>query len=133
MRIHSIIETCLYSQDLETAEAFYTSVLGCEVFSKQQGRHVFFKLKSGMLLIFNPAETARSSPIVPPHGAEGSGHVAFAMAADDVGKWREHLRVNGVEIEKEIRWPNGGFSLYFRDPDQNSLELTTFETWGYKE
>ncbi len=133
MRIHSIIETCLYSRDLEAAEAFYTSVLGCEVFSKQPGRHLFFKLSSGMLLIFNPAETTRPSPEVPPHGAEGAGHVAFAVSADEMAAWRKHLQHKGVEIEKEVRWPNGGFSLYFRDPDQNSLELTTPATWGYDE
>ena len=62
-----------------------------------------------MLLIFNPAETARppTDPAlpVPPHGAHGPGHVAFAASADELDRWRERLTAAGVAIEADFRWP----------------------------
>ncbi len=37
---------------------------------------------------------------------------------------------HGVEIEKEVEWPKGGTSLYFRDPAGSSVELVTRGLWG---
>ena len=30
-----------------------------------------------------------------------------------------------------VEWPSGGRSLYFRDPDGNSLEFITRGSWGF--
>ena len=51
------------------------------------------------------------------------------MAADQIDAWRNWLAQHGVPVETEVTWP-GGFSLYFRDPAGNSLELATPEMWG---
>lgn len=132
MQVQQILETCLYVDDLEAAAEFYSRVLGLTAFSRVEGRHVFFRCGQGVFLLFNPARTVRPEGKipVPAHGAQGQGHVAFAMPAADIPAWREHLRRNGVEIETEISWPSGGYSLYFRDPAGNSLELATPQTWG---
>ncbi len=37
--------------------------------------------------------------------------------------WREKLLSHGVQIEHQQMWPQGTRSIYFRDPDENSLEL----------
>ena len=37
------------------------------------------------------------------------------------------------EIEKDVAWPNGGRSLYFRDPAGNCLELASPLVWGMAE
>jgi catechol 2,3-dioxygenase-like lactoylglutathione lyase family enzyme len=34
-----------------------------------------------------------------------------------------------VEIEREITWPLGGRSVYFRDPAGNSVEFVEGEIW----
>jgi len=34
-----------------------------------------------------------------------------------------------VPIESELSWPQGGQSLYVRDPAGNSVELATRSTW----
>jgi catechol 2,3-dioxygenase-like lactoylglutathione lyase family enzyme len=83
-----------------------------------------------MLLIFNPDKTAESGQDVPAHGARGPGHAAFTIREADFDAWREHLGSEGVAIEKEVAWPNGGRSLYFRDPAGNSLELASPRIWG---
>jgi catechol 2,3-dioxygenase-like lactoylglutathione lyase family enzyme len=130
MQINRVLETCLYVDDLEAAEAFYSGVLGLETIGRSAGRHVFFRCGPGAFLVFNPERTRLPTGQVPTHGADGPGHIAFAIQEADIPAWREHLRHNGVAIEKEITWPSGGRSLYFRDPAGNSVELATPQTWG---
>lgn len=130
MQIEQVLESCLYVDDLDAAEDFYRGVLALEVHSRVSGRHVFFHCGKGMLLLFNPDRTSESNGIVPIHGARGPGHVAFAMEETEIPAWRELLREHGVEIETEVSWPNGGHSIYFRDPSGNSLELATSKIWG---
>ncbi len=129
MQPDGIVETCLYADDLAAAENFYTTVLGLTPFSRVEGRHVFFRCGSGVFLVFNPTKTAESGGDVPSHGAHGPGHVAFGMQPADIPAWRERLQAHQVAIEKEITWPSGGHSLYFRDPAGNSVELTMAQTW----
>jgi catechol 2,3-dioxygenase-like lactoylglutathione lyase family enzyme len=131
MKVNRVLETALYAQDLAAAEAFYTTVLGLEVYSRGVGRHVFFRCgASSMFLIFNPTETVRGDR---PHGSQGAGHVAWAISESELDAWREWFQAKGVAIEKEMTRPNGGRSLYFRDPAGNSLELATPAVWGMKE
>jgi catechol 2,3-dioxygenase-like lactoylglutathione lyase family enzyme len=133
MKATNILETCLYVSDLAAAEEFYARVLGLEAISREAGRHVFFRAGRGVFLLFNPDETAEGQNEIPGHGARGPGHAAFAMRAGDVDAWRERLAAEGVEIEREIAWPNGAVSLYFRDPAGNCLELATPNLWGFEE
>jgi catechol 2,3-dioxygenase-like lactoylglutathione lyase family enzyme len=82
-----------------------------------------------MLLLFNPTETAKALSEVPTHGATGPGHIAFAVEPDTLPHWRTHLQQQNVDIEREVAWPSGGQSIYFRDPAGNSLELATAQVW----
>jgi catechol 2,3-dioxygenase-like lactoylglutathione lyase family enzyme len=129
VQIRHILETSLYVDDLAKAEDFYATQLGLRVESRGPGRHVFFRCGEGMLLLFDPDVSGAVGGKVPAHGARGHGHVAFAIGDDDVDAWREHLGTKGVEIEKEMQWPGGGFSIYVRDPAGNSVELATKSLW----
>jgi catechol 2,3-dioxygenase-like lactoylglutathione lyase family enzyme len=130
------LETALYAPDLDAAEAFYGGVLGLARETRAGNRHVFFRLADAMLLVFNPAETEKppSDPAlpVPPHGARGPGHVAFAATAQELDRWRERLEAAGVAIEADFRWPNGARSIYVRDPAGNSVELAEPQLWGFE-
>jgi len=128
MRAREILEACVYAADLEAAEGFYTEVMGMEVITRVEGRHVFFRCGGRVFLVFNPAATARGGAI-PGHGASGPGHVCFAVREDEIEGWRAHLRARGVEIETDFAWPDGGRSLYLRDPAGNSVELGTPAIW----
>jgi catechol 2,3-dioxygenase-like lactoylglutathione lyase family enzyme len=131
MQAREVLETCLYAEDLEAAERFYRDVLGLELYSRQPGRHVFFRCGRQMVLLFDPKATERpATPAMPLHGARGPGHVAFVASPEEIAAWREHLTAHGVAIETEIDWPGGGKSLYFRDPAGNSLEIGTRAIWG---
>ena len=133
MQVGHILESCLYVDDLEKAEHFYSQVLGLEVESQQTGRHVFFHCGKRMLLLFNPLASRDTAGDIPPHGAFGPGHLAFGILEAELPAWAERLEQHGVAIEKVIEWPRGGRSLYFRDPAGNSLELATPKIWGIGE
>lgn len=127
--LQGILETSLYVEDLDRAEAFYRDVLGLTQIGRERGRHAFFRVGNGVLLVFNPEETDKGHHL-PAHGSRGQGHVAFAITAESLGEWRQRLERSGVAVEKEVEWPRGGRSLYFRDPAGNSVELVTPGCWG---
>ena len=127
--INKILETALYVKDLDAAEEFYKTVLGLTTYSRGGARHIFFRVGETMLLLFNPAETREPGSAAPTHGAIGAGHAAFAISHGELEFWRKRLADLNVAIEKEHEWPEGGKSIYFRDPSGNSLELATPDTW----
>lgn len=130
MKIQGVIETTVYVDDLDRAEAFYAGVLGLPVIAKEAGRHVFFQAGDAcVLLAFRAAATLKGDGL-PPHGATGSGHFALGIDADALVSWQTRLETCGVAIEKEVNWPRGARSLYFRDPARNLVELVTPGLWG---
>lgn len=130
----AILEAILYAEDLDAAEAFYSNVLGLERMSRADGRHLFYKCGDQMLLIFNPYKTIslpeRGALPIPPHGAIGPGHVCFKATAAEITAWRARLSQLGIFIDADFEWPQGGRSLYFRDPAGNSLEFAEPRIWG---
>jgi catechol 2,3-dioxygenase-like lactoylglutathione lyase family enzyme len=130
MKLSKVLETCLYASDLKKAEEFYSKVLGLEVITRVEDRHVFFRCGDQVVLIFNPEQTIKaeqnSSPV---HGAKGPGHIAFQVSKEELAIWKNDLESKGIVIEHEARWGKEGRSIYFRDPAGNSLELATPETW----
>ena len=96
-------------------------------------RHVFYRCGPGVLLIFNPAETAQVATgdalPVPAHGSEGAGHLCFRVAGEALDAVKAALQAAGIAIEAEITWPTGARSFYFRDPAGNSLECGEPKLW----
>lgn len=127
--VETVVETALYADDLDKAERFYTEVLGLHVAGREPGRHVFFAVGPTMLLLFNPRATI-TGEVLPAHGAQGPGHVALGIATSAWDEWIGRLAQHGVPIEREMTWPRGGRSIYFRDPAGNSIELLTRGVWG---
>ncbi|MER9597054.1 MULTISPECIES: VOC family protein [unclassified Mesorhizobium] len=131
----AILESALYVTDLAAAEEFYSGVLGLDLLGKVGGRHLFFRCGDGVLLIFN-AEATKVPPApdarlpVPPHGAVGEGHLCFAASADEIVRWKAHLEAKSIAIESELEWPQGGRSIYIRDPSGNSIEFAEPRIWG---
>jgi catechol 2,3-dioxygenase-like lactoylglutathione lyase family enzyme len=133
MRANEILETCIYAVDLEAAVDFYQRVLGLELYIYQESNHVFFRCGDGMLLIFDPSSSSKPGGELPPHGCSGAAHLAFGVPEADLDAWKKKLAAAAVPIELEFQWPQGGQSLYFRDPAGNLLELVTPRIWGIDE
>ncbi|TWF53061.1 VOC family protein [Neorhizobium alkalisoli] len=132
--IDGILETALYVDDLDAAEAFYDDLLGLTKILRAGDRHIFFRCGPGILLIFNPTETIKLPPAdalpVPPHGTSGAGHICFRMDGEAIDRMAEKLNKAGIAIESDFRWPNGARSIYFRDPAGNSLECAEPKLWN---
>ena len=131
----AILESALYVADLDAAAAFYGGVLGLERIAGVEGRHVFFRCGEGIVLLFNAEATKVPPPPgvrmpVPPHGSVGPGHLCFSARGAEIDRWKDHLQRSGVAIEADFEWPQGGRSIYFRDPSGNSLEFAEPRIWG---
>jgi len=131
-RVRRTLETALYCSDLAKTAAFYQQLL--ERTPMMSGDRLV-ALDAGertVLLLFQrgnsgPLETAGG--LVPGHDGNGPVHLAFAIDAEDLSAWESRLRELGVAIESRVQWTRGGFSLYFRDPDNRSVELATPGIW----
>lgn len=133
-----VLESALYAENLEETAEFYEAVLGLDRIATAGGRHVFFRAGEGVLLLFRPSAT-RQPPApdarlpVPPHGADGAGHLCFGGTAEEIQRWRDRLQAAGVAIESDFEWPQGGRSIYFRDPAGNSIEIAEPRIWGIEQ
>ena len=128
----AILETAIYAEDIEAAEAFYREVFGLEVVTHIEGKLVFFRCGAGMLLIFNPEASANPHPKnpIPAHGARGPGHFCFRVeTAAEVQGWRERFAALGIAVELDHTWDNGAQSVYIRDPAGNSVEVAEARLW----
>ena len=125
-----ILETVLYAEELVATRGFYVLILGLEEISFDADRDLFLRCDNGVLIIFKASRTKIADSIVPPHGAIGHSHMAFAVSHEEIESWKKKLQKSDVEITKEITWKNGAKSIYFCDPAGNVLEFATPDLWG---
>src|SRR4029079_18079852 len=75
----------------------------------------------GVLLLFLRGRSLETVKLpggtIPPHDGHGPVHIAFSIAADERAAWEERLKSENIAIEGRTKWPRGGESIYFRDPD----------------
>lgn len=132
--IRGVLEAAVYVDDLDAAERFYGGLLGLDRVLRVDGRHVFFRCGSTVVLCFVASATRvpgdNPDLPVPPHGAEGPGHLCFAVDGTALDGWRARLEAARVAIEADFAWPNGARSIYVRDPAGNSIEFAQPELWG---
>lgn len=121
--ILGVAEAALYVTDLAAARAFYKEVLDLPETAVFDDASFLQTGPSSTLILFDIDKLESRQSRIPGHGARGQGHVALAIRPEEMDAWRERLQAHGVEIEHEQDWPQGTHSIYFRDPDQNSLEL----------
>lgn len=132
-RIDGLLETALYVDDIARSVAFFRGVLGLEAMLEGERLAAFDAGRQGVLLVFargaSVDDMASERGLVPGHDGRGPLHMAFAIDEDGYDDWRAHLIAAGVTMRGEMRWPRGGRSLYFEDPDGHVLELATPGLW----
>lgn len=111
----------VFVADRAASEAWYARVLG---FTRMP-EYLFWSTDGGPLTIANPSGTIHLALFERPAQACRST-VAFAAGAKEFLAWREHLTAalgGPVELDDhQVAW-----SLYFKDPDGNPFEITSYE------
>lgn len=128
-----MLETGLYVDDLPRARAFYERVLGLKPMIADDRFCAYEAGAGSVLLLFRRGATLEpvvmAEGTIPPHDGSGPLHYALAIPAGALAHWEQHLAVHGVTLESRVDWQGGGVSLYFRDPDDNLVELATPGLW----
>ncbi len=132
-RVTGLLESSLYVADLKRSSTFYRTLFGFTTLFADERMTALEVPGRQVLLLFRQGGTAEAvsgpSGTIPPHDATGRIHCAFSIAMEALDDWRRRLASAGIAVEAETRWPRGGTSLYFRDPDGHLLELATPGLW----
>ena len=132
-RIDGLLETSVYARDLKRTAAFYRDLFGLGTLVDSPRLVAFDVATRSVLLVFQAGSTeddvVDASGRIPGHDGRGRPHLALSIAAENLDAWRKRLVEQGVEVVGEYRWPRGGVSLYFRDPDDALVELATPGLW----
>ena len=128
------IETALYVEAMQRSVEFYQQVFGFPTLYTSERLTALRVAPGQVLLLMKRGASAEPSVmsfgVIPPSDAAGQQHVAFGVRPDELGKWRERLERDGIAIESALDWPEGGQSLYFRDPDHHCVEVKTSDWHG---
>jgi catechol-2,3-dioxygenase len=122
-------EVCLYITETQRTRQFYEQILGLPCLIEETGAYVFFHAGPVMLLAF-VRSYALDNQQLPPHGANGTQHIAFeAPSSQAYEAWKTHLLEAGISIDREVIWGKGRRSFYFWDPDGHSIEVLEPGVW----
>lgn len=115
MKIDGVLEVAIKVRNLEESAAFYEGVLGLERGIYDEPRRWLFLWvggKEGMIVLQEEK------------GQWPQQHFAFKVDPHDLSGLKIALEDKGVKVEGpvELEWMNAK-SLYFIDPDENSLEF----------
>lgn len=113
---------CLLVDDYEKSLSFYRDTLELTVNSHDKN-YTDFKLGDTLLAIFQKDEATVMFP--KKHMASGGGCV-IAFPVTNIEETCKRLKEKGVEIfEGPKTMPWGQTVAYFKDPDNNILEITS--------
>ena len=133
-KLDGVLETALYTDDMERARAFYEGVLELKSIFGDSRLTAYGVAPRSVLLIFKRGSATQTVTMpggtIPGHDGSGPLHVAFAIGKDELATWEKHLSSRGVAVEGATSWSRGGRSIYFRDPDGHLLELATPGLWS---
>lgn len=131
--VNGILETALYVRDIRRSAAFYQELLGVPSILDTDRLIALNIAGRSVLLLFKEGTTGESAVTpggaIPPHAGSGPTHFAFSISRDEVADWKARLQELSIKIESVVNWPGGAESIYFRDPDDNLVELITPGFW----
>ena len=120
-QLQTIDHIHVFVSDREFAEAWYREVLGL----RRQPELEFWASGGGPLTLTNEAGTIHLALFERPR-EKCRSTIALGVDAENFIEWKLHLqRALGTELTPEdhaISW-----SLYFKDPDGNPYEITSYQ------
>jgi glyoxylase I family protein len=126
-RLRGLDHVVLLVGDMERAKRFYCEVVGCEL-DRELPQYGMTQLRAGQSLI-DLVDTSGEQgkwARAPVAGGRNMDHLCLTADDFDADRLREHLSAHGVEVAEEgVRYgaTGDGYSVYFRDPFGNQIEL----------
>ncbi|MBT3366787.1 MAG: VOC family protein [Nitrospina sp.] len=124
MQLKGIHHIALNVTDLDRSEHFYTDVLGFNVthrFSKGL-RHIMLDTGNALLALFETPDLNMESALEQ-LSDKGYMHFAFETNREEFIKIIDELKDKKVPVDSGPVVRGEGESIYFKDPDQNHLEI----------
>jgi catechol-2,3-dioxygenase len=126
--VTGILECALYFDDLERAAHFYQKLFGFRVMVADT-RIRALRVREGQVLLLFKRGASLSPDQFPTHDGSGALHLAFSIPESELLAWERKLAEMCIAVEEKKPWERGGWSLYFRDPENHLLELVTPGCW----
>jgi catechol 2,3-dioxygenase-like lactoylglutathione lyase family enzyme len=111
----------LNARQLEAMKSFYVDLLGFQVEWEPDADNVYLSSGIDNLALHRAAQAPGSSP----SSTSALDHLGLIVrAAADVDRWAEFLESRGVTLAGKPRTHrDGARSLYFKDPDGNTIQI----------
>ncbi len=115
-----IRHVALFVRDIEVSRAWYCDLLGMKVDWQPDPENLYLTFGPDNLALHRAPEK-----MVREWNVQRLDHFGFLLAtADDVDRWAEYLKGNGVALHKEPRTHrDGARSFYVADPDNNVIQF----------
>ena len=133
LRFSQMDHIVLNSTDIDRSLEVYCGVLGLqpdrvEEYRAGKVRFPSVRINDGTIIDLFPPEM--QTKVMGEGFVENLNHFCFCVENDDMDAVAEFLRGQGVEIETGpvSRWGarGNGISVYFRDPDNNLVEIRSY-------
>jgi catechol-2,3-dioxygenase len=133
-RVKGLGEVSLLVKDLDAMHRFYEEVVGLEVLRRDEG-FVFFKVAEGYgghtqnLALFQAEDrfSLENKSIQPNPEQTTLHHIALNVALEDYESEKMRLEGLGLKINATVHEWLHVRSLYFADPEGNTLEFVCYD------
>ncbi len=102
-KLNGILETALYTDDMERAKAFYEGVLELKPIFGDSRLSAYGVASRSVLLIFKRGAATQTVTMpggtIPGHDGAGPLHIAFAIGKDELAECEQNLAARGAAIE----------------------------------
>lgn len=125
-RVKGLGEVSIRVKDLDAMQKFYEEVVGLEVLSREES-YVFFKVAEGYgghsqnLALFETESPELSQEKTTLH------HIALNIALEDYEPEKSRLEGLGLKVNATVHEWLHVRSLYFHDPEGNTLEFVCYD------
>ena len=135
LEVDGVIEVPVSADDVDRAAEFYERVFGFKtIFQNEDKLRALDACGRQVILIFKRKAITQTTDApegeIPPHDVAGETHFAMGVENDDrLEECVRRLARLGIDIESQARSTFGGRQLYFRDTENNLVELITRNVW----
>ena len=119
-KLDGIDHVHVYISSWDTAEKWYQDVLG---FTRVKSL-MSWAVKGGPLTLGNPEKNVHLA-LFEKENPTGNTAIAFGASGEEFLAWKSHLESKGLELR--VADHKLAYSLYFKDPDANMHEITTYD------